>query len=95
MTNQVHPIFEGILAAIAPKARKVQHSYFVVMQDFGKLGLEATVQPEITRREIVSRLKTGEYKNVSFIHHVEGGLVEDVTGDLIDEAEALAREEAR
>lgn len=91
----LHPIFQEALAPFAPKTRKVQHSYFVVMIDYGRKGLEAVVDPEITRREIVSRLKTGEYQNVSFIHHIADGLVEDVTGELIDEAEALAREEVR
>ena len=73
--------------------RRQNHSYYVVMIDFGKRGLEAIVDPEITRREVVSRLKSGEYKNVAFIHRIEDGLVEDVTGELIEAAEQLAREE--
>ena len=78
-----------------PTSRRIRHSYFVVMIDHGRLGLEAIVQPEITRSEVIRRLKTGEYQNVSFIHHVDDGLVEDVTGELIDAAEALASEGAR
>lgn len=66
-------------------------SYFVVMIDYGKRGREAIVDPEITRREVVSRLVSGEYDHVNFIHHVDGGLVEDVTNELFDEAETLAR----
>lgn len=62
------------------------HSYFVVMQDHGKLGLEAVVQPEITRRGVVSRIKTGEYRDIAFIHHVDGLFVEDLTAELIEEA---------
>lgn len=73
---------------------KRSHSYYVVMQDYGKLGYEATVQPEITRREVVSRIKSGEYKMIEFIHFVEtGNFVEDVTAELIDEAEAQLKEE--
>jgi len=68
-------------------------SYFVVMIDYGRRGREAIVDPEITRREVVSRLKSGEYKNVAFIHRIEDGLVEDVTAELIEAAEQLAREE--
>lgn len=71
-----------------------KHSYFVVMIDYGKRGREAIVDPEITRREVVSRLVSGEYAHVNFIHHIEGGLVEDVTGELFDEAEKIAREAA-
>lgn len=68
--------------------RKPNHSYFVVMVDYGKRGLEAIVDPEITRREVVARLRSGEYKHVAFIHHVDGGLVEDVTDELFEEAGA-------
>jgi hypothetical protein len=75
--------------------RKPNHSYFVVMIDHGRLGLEANVDPEITRRGVVSRLKSGEYQHVEFIHYVADGLVEDVTADLIDEAELELKEEYR
>jgi hypothetical protein len=69
--------------------------YFVVMQDFGgRLGMEAVVQPEITRSNIVDRIKSGEYQNIVFIHHIDGLLVEDVTSELIDEAEAALKMEA-
>ncbi|UQD69234.1 hypothetical protein JEY40_24780 [Bradyrhizobium japonicum] len=68
--------------------RKPNHSYYVVMQDFGRNGLEANVHPEDTRRKIIEDLKEGQYTNVAFIHHVEGGLVEDVTDELFEEAGA-------
>ena len=42
--------------------------YFVVMIDYGRRGREAIVDPEITRREVVSRIASGEYANISFIH---------------------------
>jgi hypothetical protein len=74
--------------------RKPNHSYFVVMRDHGRLGMEAVVDPEITRAGVVDRLKSGEWDKVVFIHHVADGLIEDVTDVLIDEAEALARETA-
>lgn len=68
--------------------QKISHSYFVVMEDHGKLGLEAIVQPEITGREVVDRIKNGDYKNIVFIHHVDGLQVEDITDDLIRQAHA-------
>ena len=72
----------------------MKHSYFVVMCDYGKRGREAIVDPEITRRGIIERIVSGEYGHVNFIHHIESGLVEDVTNELFDEAEKIAREAA-
>ncbi len=57
--------------------------YFVVMIDHGRRGREAVVDPEITRREVVSRVACGEYGNISFIHEIEGHVVEDVTEEIL------------
>jgi len=64
----------------------MNHSYFVVMIDYGKRGLEAIVDPEITRRGVVARISTGEYNNIAFIHHVENGHVSDCTDELMHDA---------
>lgn len=72
---------------------RTSHSYFVVMEDFGKKGMEAIVTPETTRRAVVNFIKGGNYRNIVFIHHVDGLFVEDVTSDLIDEAEAELKAE--
>jgi hypothetical protein len=74
--------------------KRTSHSYFVVMADHGKSGLEAIVHPEDTRRKVVEMLAHGEWKHVAFIHHVDGLFVEDVTDELFNEAEVLAREAA-
>jgi hypothetical protein len=60
--------------------------YFVVMIDYGRRGREAVVDPEITRREVISRVASGEYRNISFIHEVADSAVEDVTADILAEA---------
>jgi hypothetical protein len=60
--------------------------YFVVMIDYGRRGREAIVDPEITRREVISRVASGEYKNVSFIHEIAGSAVDDVTAEILAEA---------
>jgi hypothetical protein len=60
--------------------------YFVVMIDYGRRGREAVVDPEITRREVIARIASGEYKNVSFIHEIADSAVEDVTADIFAEA---------
>ncbi|HZR72692.1 hypothetical protein [Bradyrhizobium sp.] len=60
--------------------------YFVVMIDYGRRGREAIVDPEITRREVVSRIASGEYQNISFIHEVADSNVEDITEDILSEA---------
>ncbi|ULK99399.1 hypothetical protein [Bradyrhizobium sp. I71] len=64
--------------------------YFVVMIDYGRRGREAVVDPEITRREVVSRIASGEYRNISFIHEIVENTVEDVTEAMLTEA-ALPR----
>jgi hypothetical protein len=60
--------------------------YFVVMIDYGRRGREAIVDPEITRREVVARVASGEYRNISFIHEIVDFAVEDVTNDILIEA---------
>lgn len=64
----------------------INHSYYVVMIDFGKRGLEAIVDPEITRRGVVARITSGEYTNIAFIHSINGPHVENVTDELMAEA---------
>jgi hypothetical protein len=60
--------------------------YFVVMIDYGRRGREAIVDPEITRREVISRIVSGEYANISFIHEIADRAVEDVTEEILAEA---------
>ncbi|WP_027531901.1 hypothetical protein [Bradyrhizobium sp. WSM3983] len=60
--------------------------YFVVMIDYGRRGREAIVDPEITRREVISRITSGEYQNISFIHEIGENSVEDVTEAILTEA---------
>ena len=60
--------------------------YFVVMIDYGRRGREAIVDPEVTRREVVSRIASGEYRNISFIHEIADCSVEDITAEILSEA---------
>ncbi|THD76140.1 MAG: hypothetical protein E7813_00040 [Bradyrhizobium sp.] len=60
--------------------------YFVVMIDYGRRGREAVVDPEITRREVVSRVASGEYKNICFIHEIADSAVDDITVEILAEA---------
>ena len=64
----------------------VSMQYFVVMIDYGRRGREAVVDPEMTRREVVSRIASGEYRNISFVHEITDGSVEDITADILGEA---------
>lgn len=68
------------------------HSYYVVMIDYGKRGLEAIVDPEITRREVIDRIATGEYDDFLFIHHIHDGVCEDVSDELMREANNVIAE---
>jgi hypothetical protein len=56
------------------------------MIDYGRRGREAIVDPEITRREVISRVVSGEYKNISFIHEIADCTVDDVTAEILAEA---------
>jgi hypothetical protein len=69
-----------------PRVGTVDMRYFVVMIDYGRRGREAIVDPEVTRREVVSRVASGEYRNISFIHEVVDRTVDDVTEDIMAEA---------
>jgi hypothetical protein len=60
--------------------------YFVVMIDYGRRGREAIVDPEITRREVVARIASGEYNNISFIHEIADSAVDDITAEILAEA---------
>jgi hypothetical protein len=60
--------------------------YFVVMIDYGRRGREAVVDPEITRRDVISRIASGEYNNISFIHEIADRSVDDVTEAILAEA---------
>jgi hypothetical protein len=60
--------------------------YFVVMIDYGRRGREAVVDPEMTRRDVVARVASGEYSNVSFIHEIDDRSVEDITTEILAEA---------
>jgi hypothetical protein len=60
--------------------------YFVVMIDYGRRGRETIVDPKITRREVILRIESGEYKNLSFIHEISDSSLEDVTADILAEA---------
>lgn len=68
----------------------INHSYFVVMIDYGRKGREAIVDPEITRRGVVERVQSREYDRIAFIHHIHDGVCEDVTNDILAEAGLFA-----
>jgi hypothetical protein len=57
--------------------------YFVVMIDYGRRGREAIVDPEVTRREVIARVASGEYKNISFIHEIADSAVGDITAEIL------------
>ena len=84
--NLTNFCFSEILAALAPSQWEHVLQYFVVMIDYGRRGREAIVDPEITRREVISRVVSGEYKNISFIHEIADCAVDDVTAEILAEA---------
>jgi hypothetical protein len=83
-------IFRNYDAVHRPRSRagrtRGAMQYFVVMIDYGRRGREAIVDPEITRREVIARVASGEYKNICFIHEIADVAVEDVTEEILAEA---------
>ena len=59
--------------------------YFVVMIDYGRRGPAASSTRK-SRREVSSRVASGEYRNISFIHEIADCSVEDVTAEILGEA---------
>jgi len=80
--------FSEILALVTRHSERhiADMQYFVVMIDYGRRGREAIVDPEITRREVVSRVASGEYRNISFIHEIVDCTAADITAEILDEA---------
>lgn len=74
----------------SPLAPHIQSEhYFVVCLDYRTAGREAIVDPTIDRADVIRRLKSREYKDISFIHEIHDGIATDVTLELIGEARGL------
>ena len=67
--------------------KTISHNYFVVAIDYGRKGIEAIVDPEITRSAVITRIVTGEYDDIAFIHHIHDGSADDVTEELMEAAQ--------
>jgi len=77
--------------------RKIQPSYFVVMVTYSDGESEAIVNPTEGRQDIISNLTKGDvYRGqIAFIHHISDGfMVDDVTMELMGEAEGELKAEA-
>lgn len=72
------------------------YTVFVEYDQLGRLsGVEALVDPTLTRADIIDRLRSDEYgsktSRVIQIDHTAEGLTDDVTFELIEAAEQAAR----
>jgi len=94
MTPTRHRTLATIRACDPAPISAPHPGYFVVMIDHGRRSREAVVDPEMTRREVVSRILTLEYdpERIAFIHHVTSAGVEDVTFGIIAECARAALE---
>jgi hypothetical protein len=72
--------------------RRTIPEMYLVMIDYSQRGREAVTDPEMTRANVIDRLRSGEYQNVSFILRIVDGLADDCTDELIEAAEQMARE---
>jgi hypothetical protein len=71
--------------------------FYILMVDYGRgpqqpMGLEAVVQLELTRQNIIDQardiLRRGEHE-VAFVKFIDGNYCEDVTLDILCEARDL------
>jgi len=77
--------------------REISFSYFVIAIDYGRRGLEAIVNPELTRRGAVELVRTAlrQGDEIAFAHYVTmNDRPEDVKADLIDAARVYDNMEA-
>jgi hypothetical protein len=66
----------------------MNYDYFVCMIDYGHFGREAKVNPELTKRNIIDLIRSGEFNDaLVFIHRVHDGVCEDLTDEFLAEAE--------
>lgn len=62
-------------------------SYFVVMIDYGRRGRESVVDPEMTRRNVLDRIASKEWKNVLWVHEIHAdGSWSDLTAEILEAA---------
>lgn len=74
-----------------------QMQMFMLMKDLGgRLGMESIVHPEDTRSNIVTEVKDLIARGIKvvFVKHIDGNYIEDVTEEILDEANALALQAA-
>jgi hypothetical protein len=73
-------------------------SIFVAMADFGPRGIEAIVDPALTRADIVQRIATGDFgfEHIVAVHEYNPieGWSRPVTLDIFEEVSALKIHEA-
>jgi len=59
---------------------------YIAMCDFGKLGREATVNPEHTRRNVVDMIVSGEWLDVLWVRQMNAdGTWSDITADIAED----------
>ncbi len=74
--------------------------FYILMVDYGKSypgktgpsGLEAVVQPELTRRAIVEQARDiikADRNAIAFVKFVDGNFIEDVTAEIVAEASQM------
>lgn len=77
--------------------------FYILMIDYGKgperpMGLEAVSSPEKTRRDIINDIReiniAPRGRSVAFVKYVDGNYIEDISADMLAEAEQVQLEAA-
>lgn len=64
---------------------------YIVMQDFGKFGLESVTNPDMTRESIILDILGGQFNDILYVIEVLPleGTSRDITDDITAEVDAL------
>jgi hypothetical protein len=73
------------------RKRTWDRSLFVVMRDFGKIGMESVTNPEMTRESLIADIASGQIDRVVLVTELNPveGWASDITSDVLDAAEAI------
>lgn len=66
---------------------------YIVMIDYGRAGLEASVIPGTSFKQIVREVLGGQFENIAYIHELRDWRQSDITADVARAVLALAEEE--
>ena len=89
-------LLEPFRAPHAPFAqhRRFERPIYVVLRDFGKLGIEGVTDPSDTRETIINDIASGQIDRVISVTEIIGSEASDITEIIRDAVEARVQRAA-